>query len=115
MNTWKKGQGYEFKNSAMCWGEEFNADETRAINIAHVSVRGAFPEKGWGYNEEAHEMIVVTGGEGSVQKKGEDKCELAVGDVVHFSPGERVRWEGELDLVIACSPAFDPSKHHIEE
>ncbi|MGI6612019.1 MAG: cupin domain-containing protein [Candidatus Nanosyncoccaceae bacterium] len=114
MKVWRDKDGEEFRNSKTCWGREYKPD-TCKIDVSKISVRGKFPESGWGYNEEAHEVAVVVAGKGSIEKQGGEKKELAMGDVIHFAPMERVRWEGDLDLIIACGPAFDRNKHHIEE
>ncbi|MBP9667463.1 DUF861 domain-containing protein [Candidatus Saccharibacteria bacterium] len=114
MKIWHDEDGEAFTNSDVCWGKEFNPG-TGAINVAKISIRGRFPEKGWGYNDEAHEMAIVVRGKGTIEIKGEESHDLKVGDVVYFAPQERVRWSGELDLIIPCGPAFEPGKHHVEE
>ncbi len=114
MRIWHDEDGEAFTNSDVCFGREYNADDKK-LNVAKILVRGVFPENGWGYNEEASEMAVITRGAGWVQQKGGERRELAVGDVVYFAAGERVRWGGDFDMIVPCAPAFEPSKHHIEE
>jgi mannose-6-phosphate isomerase-like protein (cupin superfamily) len=115
MKKWSDEDGEVFSNSAVCFGKEFKPIGTDAVDIAKISIRGEFPSDGkWGYLEESHEMAVVLRGEGYIETK-EGKHTLREGDVVHVEPLERFRWGGDMDLIVPCGPAFNPSKHKIEE
>lgn len=114
MKLWHDEDGEEFRNSDVCWGREYNPG-SGTIDVAKISIRGKFPETGWGYLEEAHEMAVVLSGEGYIETKAGDHREIKQGDVVYIEPKERFRWGGNLDLIVPCGPAFDPKKHHLEE
>lgn len=114
MRHWHDDGGEPFSNSDLCFGREYSPD-TGTLNVAKISIRGRFPEIGYLYNEEAHEMAVVVSGEGMVQSKGEEPQPLAVGDVIYIAQQERIFWSGNLDLIIPCSPAYNPDKHHVEE
>ncbi len=37
------------------------------------------------------------------------------GDVVYIEPMEWFCWGGNMDMIVPCGPAFDPSKHKLEE
>lgn len=114
MKFWKKDTGVEFKNSNKCFGREYKST-TGKIDIATISIRGKFPENGWGYLEESHEMAFILNGEGLIETKSGQIKKLETGDVVYVEPKERFRWEGNFDMVVTCGPAFDPDKHHLEE
>lgn len=115
MKKWSHDEGEKFQNSDVCYGWEYKPD-TDKIDVAKIMIRGQFPAGDrWGYLEEAHEMAVVVRGEGFVETKTGERHDLIVGDVVYFSPMERFRWSGNMDLIIPCGPAFDPEKHRIEE
>lgn len=115
MKIWKKGTGFQFRNSGHCYGEAF-ADKNAPLDIAVVEVTGRYPETGYIYNDEAHEMAYVSQGSGYFKQKGGEWQALGTGDVVYFVPGERVAWKSDsMTIIVPCSPKFDSSKHHEEE
>lgn len=114
MRFWHDEDGEEFKNSDVCCGREYNPGFGK-VDVAKISIRGRFSEKGWAFNEESHEMAVIVHGEGYIETKGEGRKNLRVGDVVCVEPLERFRWGGNFDMIIPCGPAFNPQKHHMEE
>lgn len=115
MKKWSHEEGKEFQNSDICYGREY-APSSAAIDVAKISIRGEFPGGDtFGYLEEIHEMAVVVRGAGYIEMKNGERQDLKEGDVVYVEPEERFRWGGDMDLIVPCSPAFDPSKHHIEE
>lgn len=114
MQKWSDEDGIEFKNSDICFGKEFQPQGTDKIDIAKISIRGRFPEKGWGYLLESHEMAVITKGNGYIETKDGEKEELVAGDVVYIEPMKRFCWSGNMDMIVPCGPAFNPSKHVLE-
>lgn len=114
MKFWKKDTGVKFSNSDICFGYEYNP-ESGTIDIATISIRGKYPESGWGYVEESHEMAIVVKGSGYIETKNGERHDLNSGDVVYIEPMERFRWGGSMDLVVPCGPAFDPKKHKLED
>jgi len=114
MKYWKKDTGIKFSNSNKCFGYEYNPG-SGTIDIATITIKARYPEEGWGYLEEAHEMAIVTRGSGFIETKKSGRQELKVGDVVYIEPMERFCWGGDMDLVVPCGPAFDPSKHKYED
>ena len=114
MKKWSDEEGTEFRNSDICYGREYNPG-SGTIDIAKISIRGRFPETGYGYLEEAHEMAVVIKGNGYIETKAGVRHDLKAGDVVYVEPMERFRWGGDMDLIVPCGPAFDPAKHKLEE
>ena len=115
MKKWSHEEGEEFRNSDLCFGREYKPD-TNKVDIAKIMIRGDFPGKDkWGYLEESHEMAVVIRGEGYIVSEKSGRQNLKEGDVVYVEPMERFRWGGNMDLIVPCGPAFDPTKHKIEE
>lgn len=109
-----KLEGSVFQNSNHCKGVSFAADAP--LDIAVVEVSGRYPDAGFIYNEESHEMAYVAKGQGYFKKKGEDWQLINEGDVIYFKPEERFAWKSDgMTLVMPCSPQFDPNKHHEEE
>ena len=115
MQKWADDQGVEFKNSDLCFGKEFQPVGTDKIDVAKISIRGRFPERGWGYLEESHEMAVITSGSGYIETKDGEKEELVAGDVVYIEPTKRFCWGGNMDMIVPCGPAFNPEKHKLVE
>lgn len=114
MKKWSHEEGQEFKNSDVCFGREYKPEGGK-IDVAKIFIRGRYPENGWGYLEESHEMAVIVRGEGFVEIKDGGREDLVVGDVVYMEPLQRFRWGGDMDMIVPCGPAFDPNKHHLEE
>lgn len=114
MKKWSDDEGIEFRNSDLCFGREYKPD-TDKIDVAKISIRGRFPEKGWGYLEESHEMAVVIKGSGYIEAKDGEREELVAGDVVYIEPDRRFCWGGDMDMIVPCGPAFDPDKHRQED
>lgn len=114
MKKWAHEDGEEFSNSDVCFGREYKPD-TDSIDIAKISIRSRYPQTGWGYLEDTHEMAVVTNGTGFIETKDGHREELTAGDVVHVKPLERFCWGGSMDLIVPCSPAFQPGKHKLED
>ena len=115
MQKWSDEDGVAFKNSDVCFGKEFQPKGTDKINVAKISIRGRFPEKGWGYLLESHEMAVILRGAGYVETKDGEREDLVAGDVVYVEPIKRFRWGGDMDMIVPCGPAFNPAKHRLEE
>lgn len=113
MKKWSYQEGVEFKNSDVCFGREYNPG-SGTINIAKIFIKGRYPENGWSYLDESHEMAVVVRGNGYIETKDGEREDLDVGDVVYIEPKKRFCWGGDMDLIVPCGPAFDPSKHHLE-
>lgn len=114
MKKWSDEEGVEFRNSNLCYGREYNPG-TGKVDIAKIFIRGRYPETGWGYLEESHEMAAVVKGAGYIEIKDGERVQLVAGDVVYIEPKERFCWGGEMDMIVPCSPAFDPDKHKLEK
>jgi hypothetical protein len=114
MKLWHDGDGEAFKNSDKCFGREYNPG-SGTIDVAKISIRGRFPEKGWGWLEDIHEMAIITNGSGYALAKDGERFELQAGDVLYIEPGRRWCWGGSFDMIVPCGPAFEPGKHHLEE
>lgn len=114
MKKWSDEDGVEFRNSELCFGREYKPDSSK-IDIAKISIRGRFPENGWGWLEESDEMAVIVKGEGYALAKDGERYDLTAGDVIYIESGRRWCWGGNMDMIVPCGPAFDPAKHKVEE
>lgn len=114
MKIWHDDDGEAFRNSEVCFGREYKP-ATDKVDITKISIRGRFPETGWGWLDDTHEMAVITRGRGYAEAKDSERFELTQGDVIYIEPGRKWCWGGDFDMIVTCGPAFAPGKHHVEE
>lgn len=117
MKYWQAESGDAFTNSDNCKVVSYAIDEAD-IDVVSVTITGGrYPENGYVYNDEAHEMAYVVSGVGACKIKGREWQALSPGDVIYFAPKDRLAWQTdkELKLVISCGPAFDSAKYHSEK
>ena len=108
-----KLRGEVFKNSATCEGIAFTPDAP--LDMAEITISGRYSESGWAKNRKSHEIVRVLGGTGSLQLRDADTVCLAEGHVVHVPAGRWFAWGGNMTILMACSPAFDPRQYEIEK
>ncbi|HMS93184.1 MAG TPA: hypothetical protein PKD28_02230 [Candidatus Saccharibacteria bacterium] len=104
--------GESFENSKTCHGMAFVADAP--LDLAEIVITGRYPEDGWAKNRESHEMVRVLRGVGSLTLRNSEVTGLVEGDVVHVLPGDWFAWDGDMTILIACSPASDPEKYEVK-
>jgi mannose-6-phosphate isomerase-like protein (cupin superfamily) len=81
------------------------------IGVAEINDR--YPGQGYAMNSECSEMGYVLKGVGKlVTETG--STSLAVGDVVYIPRGEKFYWEGDMTVVLSCSPAWHPQQHALQ-
>jgi mannose-6-phosphate isomerase-like protein (cupin superfamily) len=100
-----------FPNSAGCTAIEYPLGD-RDINVAVIKLSGRYPDKGWAVNEKCKEAAYAVSGSGKLFV-GEKVVELNSGDVVLIEAGEKYYWEGNLELVVPCAPAWYPEQHKL--
>lgn len=101
-----------FTNSEECRGVAV-VPEDAPTDIAVIEITGRYPESGWAVNLEVHEIVHITRGFGSVAIMGAELQDLCAGDIVYISPGKAFAWDGHMELVMACTPPFDPNQYEI--
>jgi len=104
-----KSQTNEFKNSDVCIATEYPMDD-KDINVAYVEVLGRYPEKGRVMNEVCKEMAYITEGSGKIVVEGKE-IELKKNDLILLLPGEKFYWEGNMKMLVPCTPAWYPEQH----
>jgi tRNA1(Val) A37 N6-methylase TrmN6 len=109
-----KLEGGQFKNSETCSGLSYRDDETN-VDISKIDISGRYPESGWAVNEVAHEMVYVARGTGSLARKDQQAIALTEGDVVSVAPGKRFAWDGDMTIIMACNPPFNPNQYNLED
>ena len=107
-------EGAAFKNSETCKGVAFSTDDAR-LDMAEIEINGRYPETGWALNHEVHEMVRVVRGIGTLALRNRMELELREGDVVHVPAGQQFAWEGDITILMACSPPFTPEQYEIKE
>lgn len=99
-----KDAANKIKNSKTCTVREYKLDRQN-IDIAQVTISGRYPEDGSVKNNVSTEVCLVISGSGSIVVDKE-KTLLQAGDVILIEPGEKFFWEGVMEIVISCSPAW---------
>lgn len=107
-------QGRSFENSSTCRGVSYSVPNAQ-LDLAQIEITGRYPESGWARNQECDEMVRVLRGAGSVVMRNLESIAIESGDVVHIPAGEWFAWDGNMTILMACSPMFDPDKYDIEE
>lgn len=98
-------------NSTGCAVYEYPMQNPK-MNIAIAEIVGRYPEQGYAINHQCSEMGYVLKGSGKLVTESREVA-LAEGDVVYIAPREKFYWEGNLTLVLSCSPAWNPAQHEI--
>lgn len=106
-----KQQTIERKNSDVCVVTEYPIDDA-LIDFAIVKVNGRYPDRACAINRTCKEIVYIQSGTGKVTVDGVEHT-LNEGDVVLIEAGEKFFWEGNMDLHIACHPAFTIAQHEM--
>lgn len=80
------------------------------MNIGVAEIKGRYPDQGYAMNRECSEMGYVLKGSGKLVTETRN-VPVSVGDVVYIPPGEKYYWEGNLTVILPCSPAWHPEQH----
>lgn len=104
-----QNQVKEHKNSDACIATEYPMGD-KDINVAFVEVLGRYPETGRVTNEVCKEMAYIVEGKGKIVVEGEE-IELNEKDLILLEPGERYYWEGNMKMLVPCTPAWYPEQH----
>lgn len=85
------------------------------LDLAEITITGRYPETGWARNCECHEIVRLLRGTGSLALRDGETIELAESDVVHVPPKTWFAWDGDMTILMACSPAFSTEQYEIIE
>jgi mannose-6-phosphate isomerase-like protein (cupin superfamily) len=111
MEIVRANEAHQVKGSATVVATEYQTKDSD-INVARVEIRGRFPETGTMRNNAVKEIVYVERGHGTVTINGVATL-IEVGDVILYDKKEQVVWNGELNLIVACTPAWSPSQHEL--
>lgn len=107
----KKSERVKFENSPRCYGFEYPMND-KNINIAYIEIRERYPDKGFVLNEVIKEIVLVLNGKGSITIEGK-KYILEKDDAFLILPNKKYFFEGDMDTIVTCSPAFYPEQHKL--
>lgn len=111
MKIIRKSETESFTNGPTCFGYGFPFGD-KGVDIAVVTVNGRYPEEGYALNEISKEIAYVLKGNGKLVMRNAAPQDVQVGDAAMILPGEEYYWEGDnLEMIMPCSPAFDPNQH----
>jgi mannose-6-phosphate isomerase-like protein (cupin superfamily) len=104
-----KIQAQKIQNGA-CTVFEYGLDTDNKIDTAYIELRGRYPENQRATNLLCKEIVYIQNGHGMICING-ISTELNKGDVILIEPGEGFYWEGTLDMVVSCAPAWTEEQH----
>jgi mannose-6-phosphate isomerase-like protein (cupin superfamily) len=84
-----------------------------SINACIATLQGRYPESGFAYNEESTELGFCMKGSGKLVTKSQT-AEIQEGDVVIIPANERYYWEGNMTILLPCSPSWRAEQHKNE-
>ncbi len=103
----------QYENGETCVVSEYRLEDDR-IDAAVAKIDGRYPDAGWVRNTESKEIAYVLSGIGKLICEEEERL-IAKGDVVLIEPNEKFYWEGKMELLISCTPAWKYAQYeHID-
>lgn len=109
MKIINKKQTNKFKNSKICFGDEYPLGD-KNINGAVIEVRGRYPDKDRVVNLKCKELVYILEGLGKIVVEGKETS-FNKGDMLLIYPKEKYYWQANCIILTACSPAFYPEQH----
>jgi len=80
------------------------------LDIAIATIVGRYPDTGRVVNQKCSELGYVQQGMGRIVVNG-NEFSLTAGDTVIIEAGEAYYWEGNMQLILSCRPAWTASQH----
>lgn len=111
MKLSKKHQAIEKKNSDFCAVTEHPIND-QMIDFAIAKISGRYPDTQRVSNLVCKEIVYIQEGNGKVVVDGNEHL-INAGDVILIEAGEKYYWEGNMQLLISCTPAFTIEQHQI--
>lgn len=104
-----KNQAKQKIHSNMCSVIEYPLHDAM-LDVAIATIAGRYPENGRVINQECKELAYVQDGAGKIVINNEE-ISLTAGDSIIIDAGESYYWEGNLQLVLSCTPAWTATQH----
>jgi mannose-6-phosphate isomerase-like protein (cupin superfamily) len=80
------------------------------MNIGVAEITHRYPDEGYAMNQKCSEMGYILKGSGKLVTE-KSVAVLASGDVVYIPHGEKFYWEGNMTVILPCTPAWHPQQH----
>lgn len=109
MKIVSKSQTVEKQAGSTCSVIEYPLQD-EMLDIAIATISGRYPEQGRVVNQQCKELAFVQNGEGNIVINGQD-IPLKKGDVIIIDAGEPYYWEGAMQLILSCRPAWSLAQH----
>ncbi len=105
----KKSERKRHENSPTCIAYEYSLGD-KDINVAFIEINGRYPDKGRVVNKICKEIVFVVGGEGKMEidKK---TFPISEGDSVLVKPNQKYFFQGKLEIITCCNPAWYAEQH----
>lgn len=104
-----KNENRERHANGACTVYEYPHGDPQA-SVACAEIRGRYPGSGFALNEKVKELFIVTKGKGRITV-GVRSYELSEGDSAMILPGEKYFFEGNLDMFLCNSPAWERDQY----
>lgn len=99
----------EIKNSDNCIVYEYRLND-KDINGAMAKITGRYPDRGYVINRKCKELVYVMKGKGKLVSKTRI-LKFKEGDMLLIPPKEAYYWEGNMTILMPCTPAWYPEQH----
>lgn len=109
MKVVRQRQSSKHQNNEFCTAVEYPTGD-KDISVALIELKGRYPSKGIVLNEKCKELAYVVKGSGKLVVENEE-ISLGEGDLVSIDPGEKYFWDGNMTLLMPCTPAWYPEQH----
>ncbi len=76
------------------------------MNVAHIKVKGRYPEEGFTINLEVDSVVHILGGSGILDTQKGERIELAPHDQVYLAVNDAYFFDGNLELLYSATPKW---------
>ena len=97
------------QNSDVCTAYEYPFS-TSSLNAAVIDLNGRYPDSGYCINHKSDEIGYIIKGSGTITVEEETR-ELSQGDMVFIPKGKKFFWDGNMDMIVPCVPAWTPEQY----
>lgn len=109
MKICPKNEALEKKASDHCVVEEYPLGPA-PMDLAIATLKGRYPDTGWALNLVSDEMAYILEGQGGLVTESGTQS-LNAGDALLIERGEKYYWEGNMRILMSCSPPWTPDQH----
>ncbi len=105
----RRSESKDHVNGPHCVAHEYGHGD-KDIDTAFIEITGRYPDRGRVMNRVCKEIVFVTKGRGRIEVDGEMMA-VEEGDSIFIRPNQRFFFEGKLDIVVSCHPAWYPEQY----